>query len=307
MDKIISSLSANSTDLLFGLGTSQIASLGRRISFKKALRLFETAFANNVNIIDTADTYGSGDSEYLIGKILEQLNANPFIITKAGFPYAAFSSWQSPLNQIAKKVKEKIGYKKNLTSQYITESIMKSLKRLRKKQVGAFLLHELTAEDIKTTDCWETLANVKKTGLSVFTGISSNEPSVVKEGIQSKQVDIVETLVQFGNKNSSAIVELCKANKIPVIANEVLGIFHSGLYNAGNLLSEARVLSGLEQINLFQLLIGVTYLNTKVNCILLGTKNEEHLLENIKSSTFFSAIEQNFNAIKKIFSDNKKK
>src|SRR5437899_2655867 len=119
MDKIISSLTDNSSGLLFGLGTSQIASLGRRLPYSKALKLFGTAFDNNVNIIDTADTYGSGDSEYLIGKILSQMNDNPFIITKAGFPYSAAPYWLSPLNQIAKKVKQKLHFRKNYTSEYI--------------------------------------------------------------------------------------------------------------------------------------------------------------------------------------------
>ena len=52
-----------------GIGTSQIASLGRGINHSEAKRLFDTALDYQVTTIDTADTYGSGDSERM--KILK--------------------------------------------------------------------------------------------------------------------------------------------------------------------------------------------------------------------------------------------
>ena len=200
--------------MLFGLGTSQIASLGRKLSFNDSLKLFKTAFENNVNIIDTSNAYGSGDAEYLIGKILEKLNADPFIITKAGFPVSLTPHWLSPLNQVAKKFKQKLGFKKRFDADYIIKSLNGSLKRLKKKQVGAFLLHELTEDDIKRYDCWGTLEQVKKTGLAAIVGISSNEVTVVREGINSSQVEIVETSIQIGNKSAGDISSICKSTQI---------------------------------------------------------------------------------------------
>lgn len=302
----ISLFTDNGGCLLFGLGTSQIASLGRRLRYEEALNLFETAFQNNVRIIDTADTYGSGDSEYLIGKVLKDLNINPFIITKAGLPYVSGPRFISPLNQIAKKIKQVLRYRRNYNSAYLIESISRSLKRLKKKQIGAFLLHEPIWDEIKLTDCWEALSKIKEAGLTLFTGVSSRDIEVVRDGILSGQVNIVQTSVQFDNENSKNIIKLCESNKIPVIANEVFLPFNSGMYNIEKVASESRKLPGLGDIEPFQLLLGITYFDTKVKSILIGTRNVQHLVQNIQGRNFFPAIKDYLNEIRNIFNDNKK-
>ena len=70
-----------------GLGTSTIASYGRSLSLNDAKKLFDTAFDYNIRTIDTSDTYGSGDTERLIGKVIKNKRNNSFIISKVGVPY----------------------------------------------------------------------------------------------------------------------------------------------------------------------------------------------------------------------------
>lgn len=306
IDEAISLLTNNGSCLLFGLGTSQIASLGRGLRYDEALNLFRTALENGVKIFDTADTYGSGDSEYLIGKVLKDLNIEPFIITKAGFPYCSTPYWLSPLNQIAKKVKQFLRYKKNYKPEYLINSLNKSLKRLKIKQIGAFLLHDPYWNEIKSADCWEALARIKEKGLTFFTGVSSKDIEVIKNGILSGQVNIVQTSVQFDNENSKNIIKLCESFKIPVIANEIFLPFNLSKYNFEKIISESRHLPGLEHIETFQLLLGITYFDTKVKSILIGTRNIRHLIQNIQCRNFFPAIKDYLNEIKKIFNDNKK-
>ena len=90
-----------------GIGTSQIASLGRGINHSEAKRLFDTALDYQVTTIDTADTYGSGDSERMIGKAIQAKRSDFYVITKAGFPHVHLPGFLSPLNQIGKKVLQK--------------------------------------------------------------------------------------------------------------------------------------------------------------------------------------------------------
>ena len=44
-----------------GLGTGRLASLGAGYSKKDALQCMETAMALGINLVDTADSYGSSD------------------------------------------------------------------------------------------------------------------------------------------------------------------------------------------------------------------------------------------------------
>ena len=125
-----------------GLGTSHIASLGRSISNAEAKNLFHTALDLNVTTIDTSDTYGSGDSERMVGRAISEKRKDFQIITKAGFPYLDLPGFMSPMNQIGKKILQKTNSKKSYSKDYLIKSVEKSLKRLGTDYVDAFLLHE---------------------------------------------------------------------------------------------------------------------------------------------------------------------
>ena len=97
-----------------GVGTSHIASLGSRISLADATKLIAKALESNVTVIDTSDTYGSGDVERMVGKAISGMRDYFFIMTKAGFPYIALPEFLSALNQVGKKLMQKSDAKKTI-------------------------------------------------------------------------------------------------------------------------------------------------------------------------------------------------
>ena len=97
-----------------GLGTSNLASFGRALSFKKAKNLIDQAIDAEIKTFDTADTYASGDTERLIGKIIQNKRDKIFIISKVGLPYIDLPEFLSPLNQFGKKILQTLNMKKKL-------------------------------------------------------------------------------------------------------------------------------------------------------------------------------------------------
>ncbi|WP_433983092.1 aldo/keto reductase [Tunturiibacter empetritectus] len=86
-----------------GLGTGRLASLGSSLTRRQAIGLIHAAIDHDIRVIDTADTYGSGDSERVIGAALKERRRDDcFLITKAGFAHVALPAAFSPLNQIGK-------------------------------------------------------------------------------------------------------------------------------------------------------------------------------------------------------------
>jgi aryl-alcohol dehydrogenase-like predicted oxidoreductase len=67
-----------------GLGTWQIGGSWGDVSEQEALAILRTATESGVNFFDTADVYGDGRSENLIGKFLQGSSANVFVATKLG-------------------------------------------------------------------------------------------------------------------------------------------------------------------------------------------------------------------------------
>ena len=72
-----------------GFGCSHIASLTTRHSNKEVLKTLKLAFDCGINFFDTADVYGQGDSERVLGKALGQQREQVIYCSKAGLTLTA--------------------------------------------------------------------------------------------------------------------------------------------------------------------------------------------------------------------------
>ncbi len=246
------------------------------------------ATEQGVNLIDTADFYGSGDSERLIAKCLKTTGYPFFVVTKAGLPCVHTPGWLSPLNQIGKKLKQRAGARNNYTAAYLIDSVQKSTKRLSVEAVDALLLHEPNWDDIADSDSWDGLATIRQRGLARYTGVSTNDYRVVEEGIRSGQVQLVQTSVAWRSEN--AIVEICRAHRIPVIANQVLQSYKSLQQPFAQQADTIRQLKGLSDMSLAQFLIASVLAEKKATAVLFGTSNPAHLAHNIESVRYVSSL-----------------
>lgn len=67
-----------------GLGTWQIGGSWGEVSEDESLQILRTAHENGVTMFDTANVYGDGRSEKLIGRFLKESGTQPFVATKLG-------------------------------------------------------------------------------------------------------------------------------------------------------------------------------------------------------------------------------
>ena len=267
MDKKISKL---------GLGTGNIASFGRSLSFKKAKRLFDLALDNHICTIDTSDTYGSGDAERLVGKIIKDKRNDVFIISKVGYPYVALPEIMSPFNQFGKKILQSLKFKKKFNKEYILSSIEKSLKRLNIDHLDAYLFHDLSMKDINENkdECFEALYLIKKKGLSELIGISSNDPLSLNFTIENIDIDLIQTKMLFQKNNRSYFIE-AKNKGLKIIVNSVYNqtIDHNINLKINELLKSFQIDEEDKKI----ILITFYLLKERIDCALFGTTNLEHL------------------------------
>jgi aryl-alcohol dehydrogenase-like predicted oxidoreductase len=173
------------------------------VSLKYSLKL-------GCNLIDTANNYKKGKSEELIGQVLQQVNEQPFIITKAGYldekDLAIFKSTEHDIVTIKDRVTHSfhpdiLKYKLNL-----------SLSRLQLISVNAFLIHNpeyyFDQENADATvfygrikKAFEFLEDCVKRKLIGYYGISSNA-FVLKRNDRSF-VDL-EKIIAISKEVSSA-------------------------------------------------------------------------------------------------------
>ena len=257
-----------------GIGTGRLASLGAGYSRKDAMNLLLEAAEIGVNLIDTADTYGSSDCERLLGDLM-RFFPNQFIIcTKAGYPYSEFLWPLRSLNQFGKKIAARAGSKPCFEATYIQQCIENSLRRLRLERIDFFLLHD------PPTYVWEedalrnVIENAKLSGKILHFGISASTASMCHRAESDSLVELVESPV-----NPSLPPQV---KRLPLIANHVFG--------AGSLLNSSlkfhitlEKIAGSRGKSARDILIAFAAGQPNVRCVLIGTGRADHLRTNARA------------------------
>lgn len=122
---------------------------------EESLAALRRAYELGVNFFDTADVYGRGHSEELIGQALGDVRHQVLIATKAGIDFYRGEPTRN-----------------NFDPQYIRVAIERSLERLRADYIDLFQLHNPPQKLAKETGIWETLRELQREGKIRYFGVS---------------------------------------------------------------------------------------------------------------------------------------
>jgi aryl-alcohol dehydrogenase-like predicted oxidoreductase len=124
---------------------------------KEARAAIHRALDLGVNFFDTADVYGLGRSEEMLGQELRGREA--YVATKAG------------------NIRSEDGEnRKDFSKDHLTRSVEKSLKQLKRETLDVFQLHNPTEEEIRRAECLEVLEQLRRSGKVRATGVSIHKP-----------------------------------------------------------------------------------------------------------------------------------
>jgi aryl-alcohol dehydrogenase-like predicted oxidoreductase len=270
------------------------------MSRRDSALLIHTAIDHGVRVIDTADTYGSGDSERTIGAALSGRPREDYmLITKAGLPHVALPAALSPLNQVGKKLLQYTSRAKNFSKPYLKACVQLSLKRLGTRYVDAFLLHAAEAGE-PGADSWEALKEIREQGFSRMTGVSTSDPEVVRQGIASGQVSIVEAPISCVAPNAEEIGRLCAANGVALVANECLKP-RALLQQRAAAWDQMRSRYGVSEVSTILLLIAYASAQPGVSSVIIGTQSPKHVVENLQALQYRDNLKSLFEEMKETF------
>lgn len=157
-----------------GLGCWQIgANWGNEIEKKKAFKILDEAISSGITFFDTADVYGDGRSEALIGEFLRNSKAHIKVATKFGRGSNVFPD--------------------NYTEQALRESLEASRERLNVACIDLIQLHCIPTEVLEKGEIFDWLRILKKEGKITHFGASVESVKqglicIEEEGLQSLQV-----------------------------------------------------------------------------------------------------------------------
>lgn len=157
-----------------GLGCWQLGGDWGEMPEERAFDILRAALDSGVDFFDTADVYGGGRSEELIGRFLKDSRARVFVATKLGRSGTP-------------------GWPENFTDKAMRGHVEASLRRLQVDALDLTQLHCIPTEELRRGDVFDTLRALRQEGLIKAFGASveSMEEALIcleQEGLASLQI-----------------------------------------------------------------------------------------------------------------------
>jgi aryl-alcohol dehydrogenase-like predicted oxidoreductase len=198
-----------------GLGAWQIGGSWGTVSEQDALDILRAATDAGVNFFDTADVYGNGRSERLIGRFLKETGKEIFVASKLG--RAGTPGWPA-----------------NFTLPVMRTHTESSLRRLGIETLDLTQLHCVPLDTLKEGEVFESLRTLRQEGKIRRFGVSveSMEEAhlcLEQEGLSSLQI----IFNIFRQKPATDLFDAAKAKGVALIIRLPLasGLL-SGKFNA---------------------------------------------------------------------------
>lgn len=217
-----------------GMGCSRLGSLLVSGGQRQAERAVEAALDQGIRFFDTADIYGQGDSERVLGRVLKRAGADVQIATKAGYllpaPMWALRLAKPALRVVAQlkgPVRKRVGaqrargFPQRFDAAHLARALHGSLKRLGRDRVDVFLLHNPPV-DAATDALWRFVETARRAGDLRSFGVSC---TTAFDGLAWLAHDAVEVIqVAAGPENApDSLLSAAGARGVGVIAREILG------------------------------------------------------------------------------------
>jgi aryl-alcohol dehydrogenase-like predicted oxidoreductase len=270
------------------------------------VRLVEEAVDRGVNVFDTADAYGGGMSERVLGRALRRRRADVVVATKVGYRFRERSRGEQSMRRAVAPALERLrrpadhsateisprrsaSYRdQDFSPVYLRQAVDASLRRLGSDYVDVLQLHGPTRVCATVLD---DLRELVESGKVRKLGIGAESVGVAAEAVAAPEVEVVQ--LPFGVLDPEA-AELFAgvARRAEIWARGVLG---GGLLKAAA--SDARTvqadpkwprinalleLSRREGLMIDELAVGFVRASVEISTLLLGMTTSEHLSRNIE-------------------------
>ncbi|RZL40310.1 MAG: aldo/keto reductase [Pedobacter sp.] len=256
---------------------------------EESLRAIQYAYNSGCNFFDTADLYGHGHSEEVLGNFIKNADRDKIIIaTKVGCDFYGYS------------------LKLNFSEEYINIAINESFKRLNTDYIDIYQLHNPPLNLIQNGQIFEIMQELKKQGKIRYFGICIDE---AHEGIEAIKwgVDTIQAMYNVLEPDiGNELFEYTERYNVGLIAREPLsnGIL-SGKYTENTYfpfgdirhawpmsylrhrVNSAKVLKRFlrDDIDtLTKLALKFALSNKAVDVVIPGCKNLEQTMENMAIS-----------------------
>jgi diketogulonate reductase-like aldo/keto reductase len=240
---------------VYGLGLWQ---MGGRLepdysADDKEIASIRTAIAKGITHIDTAESYGDGHAEELLGHAIEDLDRKKLLIA------TKVSAGNQSYNQLLR-------------------SFEASLKRLKTDYVDLYMLHRFPEQGINIVDTMKAMNELVEQGVVKHIGVSNCTINRFKEAQKLTGYKLVcnqvHYNVQYREVEDKKVLDFCQQNDVMLVAWRPV---QKGSLPQAKLLEELA-----KKYNKTPIQIAINWLISQKNVVTISkTSNLKHLEENL--------------------------
>lgn len=258
-------------------------------SEEKVIEAIRAGLDAGINWIDTAEVYGDGKSERIVGRAIEGRRDQVVIATKVA-PRPSGTGFRA---------------------EQVRRACSKSLDRLGIDRIDLYQLH-WTADGVRLEETWEAMASLVDEGLVGSIGVSNFERQEIERCEAIRHVDSVQPQFSMLHPVHGDLIRWCEEQKIGVVCYGPLAYglltgaiteettfawndwrsgrfgmsYYGRLFAPGKLERSLAVVDGLRPIadrlgiTIAQLALAWTFHQPGVTAAIAGSRNPDHVRQN---------------------------
>jgi aryl-alcohol dehydrogenase-like predicted oxidoreductase len=190
-----------------GLGCMGMSEFYGTSDEAESIRVIHHALDHGVTALDTADMYGSGRNETLVGKALEGRRDDALLCTKFAVQRGEGGAFMGVRGD----------------AQYVKQACEASLKRLRVETIDLYYQHRVDPK-VPIEDTVGAMAELVKEGKVRHLGLSEAAPGTIRRAAKVHPIGALQTeLSLWSREPEDELLGLCKELGILFVAYSPLG------------------------------------------------------------------------------------
>ncbi len=272
-----------------------------KVDDAESVATLHEALDSGVNFIDSAQAYGDGHSEELIGRVLAERGRQDRVYVATKIPPEGKLWWVDP---------DFDDIEQFYPSSYLRERVELSLRRLGTEAIDLMQLHTWTSGFNKYDEWYQTLEKLREEGKLLAFGISASEkrPEDVTPLVEAGRIDSVQVIYNlFEQRTAKSVIEPCRKNNVATIIRVPLdegsltgkftgktrfgkGDFRRHFFRGNNLKATVERVEEIRrfkderypEITMVELALLFCLSRPASSTVIVGIKNKEQLRSNLK-------------------------
>lgn len=228
-----------------------------------AMQVLEQAVELGIDFIDTADMYGNGSSECIIGETIDVNRDDIVVATKGGI-----------LKQPGEADNAYFGQ-----PEYLKNAALRSAVRLRTDTIDLYQYHR-PAPDTPFEDSVRALAELKDEGVIRHVGLSNVSVEQLKNAREIVEIATVQNQYNVADRKHENVLEMCENAGIGFIPYSPM---NKGIF--GNRTTALDEIAQTHGTTRYQIALAWLLHRSPVLLPIPGTASLEHLEENVAATT----------------------